>query len=197
MISVFLIGIIILLVILAFSLGGAYMFWNLPETQKKYRMAFNKFLEINKPPNDYPFFGRQHFLSGIDQFNNGWDSAKKSFKHFLLWLGFLPVIIPFWILSKLFKRETPKYFIKVFPPPHPGGRNSESLDEEALELFYSKKSIPKVWEVMKPKYIEQAINHAKNPDKARDAFRDNLETNRLFKNFEKRLNRKVRQNYTS
>ncbi len=185
----YLIGLIILLVIIIFSAGEVYAFWNHPETKNKIEEAFRNSVLIKIPPDG-------HFITGIDHFNTGWDSAKKSPAGFFVWLGMSPVIFIFWILSKLFKVEIPEDFIKYFPPPHPGGRPTEKLDEEALKLFYSLESISKVWEVMKVEYIEQAINKAQNPDNARENLYDAFEITRLYQNFEKRLKRKIRQNYS-
>jgi len=72
----------------------------------------------------------------------------------------------------LWHGEIHEHSKRVFPPLHPGGRPHETLDKETQELIYKGKSIREAWEIQKDKYIENEINLAENPEKARETFND-------------------------
>ena len=97
--------------IFVFSLGGAYLFWNLSETQKNIAWHLINFLKLTGLPMiTHSLAGNISLVALTNSIMVG-IRQKYHLGNFYFGLGFLPVIIPFWIFQIIQKGAALRVFI--------------------------------------------------------------------------------------
>ena len=144
-----------------------------PSSKRDFDKSISKGLGIFVPRKEKrPYFSVHHFTSG-------WDEAKKSLPQFILFVILSPLIFVSWLIWKIFGRDKPKDFKRVYPSGgRPEGTRAYPQDDKAVKMVLESEMPPRVvFDVMRSEYFADEIWNAFSKaerEQAFDSFRNRI-----------------------